>query len=666
MLQVPKKEQPSFNELVENAKKMIQEKYPAWTNYNPADGGMTLVELFAFVTEAQQFYVNQTGRSHDLAFLGLLGMSPQGFQPAQVYVKVGNLSNACWLVQGTKITAEHLVFEAENTQYMERDDMLTEQLPFYPFKENPGMQEYYDIPLWYSLAAGMEHFLFIDLYDDYKVSRNPIDSEQYIPFVNLWLEYYDGEQYRACELVKDTTYGLLQTGMLQFIIPTEMGKKGQQYCLRLKVRGEYDTAPLIQGMYFNMVSFVQKDTQIEYQDVTLEEYPDICDVGVQSFLAVEGDTRLYVKTDKGFRRIEKYYSYLSDDAMHFVFANTAIKDITEKCRLRFVSGIAGFSPNRYCFQGNGTAMQEFFLPHKNILASTFAIWVEENPGFYTCWFRVQDFAGRKPDERCYILEEEKGILRFGDGKRGACPMGKIEIISCAVCAGYDGNIQKNQISDFYTDTYSGALTNPFPAKGGKYPETVGDCLMRYEEERKVKHRAVTWEDYEEVIKNTPGLRVKKVKVYPSMLDNTLEVVVQPYTNGHRIITGEGYERNILRMLEKSKMIGTQILLKKPKYIDFSVFLDVLVKGHYQGAEEQIESQIRAYFEEQMDFGKTVVYSRLYGYIDTLPQTAGIVSLTIHAVGNGVVRENNMDISLPTYGIAFLKELTVRCILQDEI
>lgn len=667
MLQVIEREQFSFKELVERAKNTIQEQYPVWTNYNPADSGMTLVELFAFMTEAQQFYVNQTGRSHDLAFLNLLGMSPKGFQPAQVYVRIEELSDSRWLLQGTKITAEHLVFEAESNQYMERDDMLPEQSPFYPFGENPEKQAYCDIPLWYSLSSGIVHSLFIDLYDGYAIARNPIDPEQYIPFVSLLLEYYDGEQYRPCELVKDTTYGLLQTGILQFVLPTEMGKKEQQYHLRLRIEGEYDTAPLIQGMYFNMVSFIQKDTQIEYQDIVLEESTsEICDVKVQSFLAMEGDTRIYAETDNGFCDIGKYYSYLSEDARHFVFARTAVEDVGGKCRLRFVSSAPGFFKNQYCFQGNGEAEQQYFLPQSNILASTFAVWVEETSGYYSCWYRVLDFAGRKPDDRCYILEEEKGIIQFGDGKRGAKPKGKIEIISCAFCAGKDGNIQKNQMNGFFDNTGSGSLTNPFPAKGGSRPETILDCLKRYAEEEQVKHRTVTLKDYEEVIRNASGLRVKKVKVSPSPYDNSLEVVVQPYTSGQRIITGEGYDQNIRRILNRTKLIGTQILLKKPKYINLTVFLDVLVKKHNRNAKEEIEDRVKAYFDEQMDFGKTIVYSRLYGYIDALPQTAGILSLAVHATGSGVVREHNMDIKIPVYGIAFLKELMIRCILQDEI
>lgn len=667
MLQVTEREQLSFNELVESAKDTIQEQYPAWTNYNPADSGMTLVELFAFMTEAQQFYVNQTGKSHDLAFLNLLGISPNGFKPSQLYARVEDVSHTRWLLQGTKITAEHLIFEAENTQYMEWDGILPESPPFYPFGETPEKQADCDIPLWYSLTVGVVHSLFIDIEDDYVIPRNPIDSEQYIPLVQLQVEYYDGEQYRLCELRKDTTYGLLQTGTLQFVVPTEMEKKDLHYHLRLRIEGEYDTAPRIQGIYFNMVSFVQRDTRIEYRDIVLEEEDlEIYDVKVQSWLAVKGVTRIYVETDNGYRSMEKYYSYLSEDARHFVFSKAAIKEVDGHLRLRIVSGVPDISLNQYCFQGNGGARQQYFLPHKNVLASRFAVWVEETPGCYSTWFAVQDFAGRKADDRCYILDEKKGILQFGDGKRGAKPKGQIEIISFAVCAGKNGNIQRNQINGFYDSACSGTLTNPFPAVGGKQPETFGESFRRYEEESKVKHRAVTLEDYEEIIRNTPGLRIKKVKVFPSQFDNTLEVVVQPYTNGQRIISGKGYDQNILQMLSRSKMIGTRILLKKPQYINLTVFLDVMVKGHYLEAEEQIETRIRTYFEEQMDFGKTIVYSRLYGYIDKMPETAGIVNLTMHVDGGGAVKQQNMDISLPAYGIAFLKELTIRYILQNKI
>ena len=227
-------------------------------------------------------------------------------------------------------------------------------------------------------------------------------------------------------------------------------------------------------------------------------------------------------------------------------------------------------------------------------------------------------------------------------------------------------VGKTRKGKIYKKKYALRLYNPQPASGGRNPETVDACLERYRVKSREKNRAVTMEDYEEVIKKAPGLRIKRVKVFPSsMKENSLEVVVQPFTNGQRLLRSSIYDRNIIRLLEKKKMLGTQILVKSPEYISISLRLEVVVKSRYLQVEGKLKEHIKRYFEENMEFGKTIVYSRVFGFVDTLPETAGIRALDIHAGGKGVIRDNNRDIHVPSHGMAYLENIEIRCILMDE-
>ncbi|MDE6626915.1 MAG: baseplate J/gp47 family protein [Lachnospiraceae bacterium] len=670
MLEVEELDNPSFLELVEKAKEDIQDIYPLWTNYNPADSGIVLLELFAYVTELQQFHLQQMGPSHYMMLLHLLGLCPEGLKSARVYARAEGVYHAFLLSKGTKAYADTLILEAEHPIYLEKDNIIKEekQRPFYPFGENPVSGAYYDIRLRYGLEKQNIHTLYFHLYDNYAVPRNIIDKEQFIPLVELSLSCYDGREYVECEIVEDTTVGLLQTGVISFRLKERMGQWNGEYRLRLTVQGEYDTAPLLQGVCFNMVPLIQRDTKVECREFLLpKEKKEFYQVDVDYWLAVQENTDVYIRTALGYRKTTEFSSYVYDRKRHFVFDSALFDRIAGDVGICLVSCLTNLNKDEYVYYGNGMPDQSFFLPDRNVLGEMFSVWIESTEGSdcYVRWNRVLDFARADKEDRVYVIDEKDGVLRFGNGRQGIMPKGRIEIISYAVCAGKNGNIQRNQISGFVEERGAAKLYNPFPALGGEEAESVYDCVQRYKEHTSIKKRAVTQKDYEEVIRNTPGLRIKKVKVFPSPLkENMLEAVVLPFTNGKRILKGDAYNRNIIHLLEKRKMLGTGIIVRDPEYIGIFIQLEILVQSRYMQAHKSIEAHIRNYFEEQIDFGKTIVYSGVFGYIDALPETAGIHSLEINARGRGVLRDDNRDIHLPFYGIANLEEVNIRCMLTD--
>ena len=49
---------------------------PAWTDENASDPGITLLELFAFLTEQLIYRANRTPERHRRKFLSLVGFDP--------------------------------------------------------------------------------------------------------------------------------------------------------------------------------------------------------------------------------------------------------------------------------------------------------------------------------------------------------------------------------------------------------------------------------------------------------------------------------------------------------------------------------------------------------------------------------------------------------------
>ncbi|WP_405956584.1 hypothetical protein [Streptomyces phaeochromogenes] len=70
---LPNLDDHDFDDLVGEARALIPVLLPEWTDHNPADPGIVLVELLAWLTEMQLYQVDQLSPSHTLNFLRLLG-----------------------------------------------------------------------------------------------------------------------------------------------------------------------------------------------------------------------------------------------------------------------------------------------------------------------------------------------------------------------------------------------------------------------------------------------------------------------------------------------------------------------------------------------------------------------------------------------------------------
>lgn len=71
-LQLPNLDDRTYNDLVQEALTLIPANAPEWTNYNPSDPGITLAELFAWLTEMLIYRANRIPPANIVKFLKLL------------------------------------------------------------------------------------------------------------------------------------------------------------------------------------------------------------------------------------------------------------------------------------------------------------------------------------------------------------------------------------------------------------------------------------------------------------------------------------------------------------------------------------------------------------------------------------------------------------------
>src|SRR5207245_11133026 len=102
-LPVPNLDDRRFQDLVDDAKRLVQQKCPEWTDHNVSDPGVTLIETFAWMTDQVLYRLNRVPDRNYVKFLELIGVRLfpptaaraaitfwlAGPQPATVHIRPG-------------------------------------------------------------------------------------------------------------------------------------------------------------------------------------------------------------------------------------------------------------------------------------------------------------------------------------------------------------------------------------------------------------------------------------------------------------------------------------------------------------------------------------------------------------------------------------------------
>src|ERR1700754_1802147 len=73
-LPVPDLDDRRFQDLVDEAKRLVQQRCPEWTDHNVSDPGVTLIETFAYLVDQLLYRLNRVPDKNYIAFLDLLGI----------------------------------------------------------------------------------------------------------------------------------------------------------------------------------------------------------------------------------------------------------------------------------------------------------------------------------------------------------------------------------------------------------------------------------------------------------------------------------------------------------------------------------------------------------------------------------------------------------------
>ena len=74
-LPTPKLDDRRFQDLVDEAKRRVQQRCPEWTDHNVSDPGVTLIETFAWMTDQLLYRLNRVPDLNYVKFLELIGVT---------------------------------------------------------------------------------------------------------------------------------------------------------------------------------------------------------------------------------------------------------------------------------------------------------------------------------------------------------------------------------------------------------------------------------------------------------------------------------------------------------------------------------------------------------------------------------------------------------------
>lgn len=560
-LPAPHLDDRRFQDLVDDAKRMVQRRCPEWTDHNVSDPGVTMIELFASMVDQLLYRLNRVPERNYVKFLELIGvrlLPPTSAeadvtfwlsapQPVALAVPVGTevatvrteLEEAvgftvvedldivpCSLARvGTTLAGGRVVDRSESLR-ADRGFACFDQVP------QPGD----------ALLVGLSEAVprcTVVLRFACRVEGVGVDPDN-PPLV--W-EAWNGAGWSPCAVDRDETRAFNQPGDLILHVP----------------RGH--TASLIGGEragWLRCRMVAAEDGQPTYSDSPLV-------------------TQLAAATIGGTTRVA-----------HAELVTDEVIGLSE--------GVPG---------------QRFTLSHRPLVAAGEPVILEvAGGGGWERWDQVDDFAGSGPGDRHFLIDEVAGELVLGPAVRapegglhhyGAVPPrgAPLRIPVYRTGGGRRGNVARGAINVLKSSIpYITRVENRAPASRGVDAEGVEDAKVRGPLVLRTGSRAVTAEDYEHLARQAaPDVARVRCVVAGDDDPGAVRVLVVPAVatddpaalRFEELLPSDALLDTVRRHLEERRVIGARVAVVPPAYQGITVVARVRARPRASTRGLQVEA-----------------------------------------------------------------------------
>jgi hypothetical protein len=261
------------------------------------------------------------------------------------------------------------------------------------------------------------------------------------------------------------------------------------------------------------------------------------------------------------------------------------------------------------------------------------------------WFTQRDLLESNADTKEFVVEmESDGIahLRFGDGILGARPKsGSKFTATYRIGNGTGGNIGAGILAHIATSdsavlnnkTAILSITNLLPAAGGSDPETIEEVRLKAPKTFRIQERAVVPADYEEMSKRVmPDIqRAAATSRWTGSWHTTFASVDR--LGGFDV--NDKYKNDLRSGLEKYRMAGVDLEVNGPIYVSLEVEIIVCILDNY--FQSDVKAQLLKVFSnktlsggkkgvfhpDNFTFGQTVYLSNIYATAQAIPGVSSV-------------------------------------------
>ena len=611
-LPVPNLDDRRFQELVNESKRLVQQKCPEWTDHNVHDPGVTLIELFAWMTDQVIYRLNRVPDRNYVKFLELIGVRlfpPTAARVPMTFWLSAALPDAVRIPAGTIVaTVRTETEESINFATVAPLDILPCSLQdaatiatgrsAAPVWRRDALERGEGFPC-FSRVPVPGDAIIIGLSDAVPGCAVALRFSCRIEGVGVdpnnpplkW-EAWSADGWVSCEVDSDTTGGLNRDGDVVLHIPrshtVSVIEAQRAGWLRASVvasgadQPAYGASPLIRSLSASTIGGTVDAVNAEL---------------------VEGES-------------------------------------------------VGAS--------EGVPGQRFQLKRAPVVPSEgpMVLEVSEDEGWQE-WKQVSDFASSGPDDRHFVFDPISGEIHLGpavrepDGRMrgyGLTPRkgAELRVNSYATGGGSRGNVAKGVITVLKSSIpYVARVVNRRAASGGVDGENIDEAKVRGPIVLRTLGRAVTAEDYEHLAREAAPevARVHCVPAGDGADAGSLRVLVVPSAAAgsgrlrfEQLIPAAETLENIRRRLDECRVIGSRVLVEPPRYSGITIVARIKALARFSPArlQDAVLDALYGYFHpisggsdgNGWPFGRPVNIGEIYAVVQGVRGTELIQDLRL--------------------------------------
>jgi hypothetical protein len=583
----------AFNELVNLGRSTIPTVAPGWTDHNVSDPGIMLMELVAWIAEAQMYSLARMRRDERRAFAHILGVEPRGPDAAQGLLwpstDVGPVFPAGLVIpNGSVATADRPdipSFFTSNTVQLTPASLVRVQTryangvwhdwtrvnaqpsaTYEPFGDpsDPGAR----LILTFELSSSASPTADAPLSLGFEVLNAALSPSAKQTGPKLLVTLSDANGERPLE-IQDTTSGLLESGVLLLQTGRISPDAGRfQLIVQSATRG-FERSPRIRRIAINVLLIQQLETVQEESASFGEGLPD------------------------------QQYILLQDGLVFTANGKDAVKVTTLE---------------------NGTSVS---------------------------WTETDELQLSGPNDSNFELDTDQRVLTFGNGLNGRLvPLGAALQLEYQVCAGTKGNIQPGV--GWNVEGTVGTFDNPEITAGGLDATTLDDLRDQARVQVDSVRPLVTALDVETAAKSFNDLGVTRAVELPYDVkrpagDRVL-VVAGPQDDPSSPVLQEPAEflKAVRERIVPKLPLGQRLQVIGPSYTQIGIKATLTtarntdpntVRANALTTLQQRLATVTANGLDQWPLGRPVSVKSVQGWLRQVDGVAQVQSVELRATGN---------------------------------